>query len=99
MLGFVGEDFNKACLTFHKNRRYARTASYAQVTEPLYKRSVHRYQHYRQHLEPVIPLLEDQLYGNGVDVAEEYGLASLRDALGAGRATAIGIGQPSPEAP
>jgi tetratricopeptide (TPR) repeat protein len=58
MLGFVGEDFNKACLTFHKNRRYARTASYAQVTEPLYKRSVHRYQHYRQHLEPVIPILQ-----------------------------------------
>jgi tetratricopeptide (TPR) repeat protein len=58
MLGFVGEDFNKACLTFHKNRRYARTASYAQVTEPLYKRSVHRYQHYRRHLEPVIPILQ-----------------------------------------
>jgi tetratricopeptide (TPR) repeat protein len=58
MLGFVGEDFNKACLTFHKNRRYARTASYAQVTEPLYKRSVHRYQHYRQHLEPAIAILQ-----------------------------------------
>jgi len=41
-----------------QNRRYARTASYAQVTEPLYKRSVHRYQHYRQHLEPVIQILQ-----------------------------------------
>ena len=36
MLAFVGEDFDTACLTFHQNRRYARTASYAQVTEPLY---------------------------------------------------------------
>ena len=57
MLAFVGEDFDKACLTFHKNRRYARTASYAQVTEPLYERSVHRYRHYRAHLEPVLPIL------------------------------------------
>ena len=40
MLDFIGEDFDKACLTFHENRRYARTASYAQVTEPLYDRSV-----------------------------------------------------------
>ena len=32
--------FDEACLRFHENRRYARTASYAQVTEPLYDRSV-----------------------------------------------------------
>ena len=57
MLSFVGEKFDKACLTFHKNRRYARTASYAQVTEPLYDRSLFRYRHYRAHLEPVIPIL------------------------------------------
>ena len=57
MLAFVGEDFNKACLTFHQNRRYARTASYAQVTEPLYERSVYRYRHYLKHLEPVMPIL------------------------------------------
>ena len=58
MLAFVGEEFDKACLTFHENRRYARTASYAQVTEPLYDRSVYRYRHYPQQLEPVIPILQ-----------------------------------------
>lgn len=58
MLAFAGEKFDKACLTFHKNRRYARTASYAQVTEPLYDRSVERWRHYRAHLEPVIPTLK-----------------------------------------
>jgi tetratricopeptide (TPR) repeat protein len=57
VLAFVGEPFNKTCLTFHKNRRYARTASYAQVAEPLYQRSVHRYRHYLKHLQPVIPIL------------------------------------------
>ncbi|MFE0250066.1 McrB family protein [Streptomyces sp. NPDC059010] len=29
----------------------------------------------------ILPLLEDQLYGTGVDVEEEYGLAALRAAL------------------
>jgi tetratricopeptide (TPR) repeat protein len=57
MLGFIGETFNKVCLTFHQNRRYARTASYAQVAEPLYDRSVERWRHYRAHLAPVIPIL------------------------------------------
>jgi tetratricopeptide (TPR) repeat protein len=57
MLDFVGEDFDPACLTFHQNGRYARTASYAQVTEPLYDHSVGRWRHYRRQLEPVIPIL------------------------------------------
>ncbi len=58
MLTFVGEKFNKACVTFHENRRYARTASYAQVAEPLYDRSVGRWKHYRKYLEPVIRILQ-----------------------------------------
>jgi len=58
MLDFIGEKFDKACLTFHENRRYARTASYAQVAEPLYDRSVGRWKHYRAHLESVIPMLQ-----------------------------------------
>ncbi len=57
MLDFVGAPFDPACLAFHENRRYARTASYAQVAEPLYDRSVFRYRHYLRHLEPVLPIL------------------------------------------
>jgi len=33
------------------------TASYAQVTEPIYRRSVGRWEKYRNHLEPVLPVL------------------------------------------
>ena len=33
MLAFIGAPFDRRCLAFHENRRYARTASYAQVTE------------------------------------------------------------------
>jgi tetratricopeptide (TPR) repeat protein len=58
MLDFVGESFDPRCLQFHENRRYARTASYAQVTEKLYDRSRFRYRNYRKHLEPVIPILQ-----------------------------------------
>lgn len=57
VLDFVGEPFDPRCLRFHENQRYARTASYAQVTERLYDRSRFRYRHYLRHLAPVIPVL------------------------------------------
>ena len=43
VIAFVGAQFDPRCLDFHENRRYARTASYAEVTEPLYDRSRFRY--------------------------------------------------------
>jgi tetratricopeptide (TPR) repeat protein len=58
MLDFVREPFDERCLNFHENYRYARTASYAQVTERLYSRSVYRYRNYKKHLEPAIQILE-----------------------------------------
>ncbi len=58
VLDFIGEDFDQGCLAFHENRRYARTASYAQVSEKLYDRSRYRYRNYLARLEPVIPILQ-----------------------------------------
>jgi hypothetical protein len=58
MLAFVGASYDSRCLDFHENRRYARTASYAQVTEKIYDRSRYRYRAYRDQLRPVIPILE-----------------------------------------
>ncbi len=58
VLSFVGEDFDPKCLAFHENRRYARTASYAQVSEKLYDRSKYRYKNYLNQLAPVIPILQ-----------------------------------------
>jgi tetratricopeptide (TPR) repeat protein len=57
VLAFVGEGFDARCLAFHENRRYARTASYAQVSERLYGRSRYRYRNYLSHLQPVLPIL------------------------------------------
>ena len=58
MLDFIGEDFDPACVDFTQNRRYARTASYAQVTEPLYDRSRYRYRPYVKHMAPIVPILQ-----------------------------------------
>ena len=40
------------------NRGRIKTASYAQVAQPIYDRSAGRWQNYRKHLEPIFPLLE-----------------------------------------
>lgn len=61
MLKFVGVDFDPRCLSFENNQRYARTASYAQVTEKLYGSSVHRYRHYRKHLDEAVEILKPTL--------------------------------------
>jgi hypothetical protein len=57
MLEFVGVDFDPRCLSFHENQRYARTASYAQVTEKLYDKSIYRYRHYRKYLDQAVAIL------------------------------------------
>jgi len=69
MLDFIGEPFDKSCLAFHENRRYARTASYAQVTEQLYDRSRYRYRHYLKQLEPATAILEPVINRLGYPVA------------------------------
>lgn len=69
LLDFIGVPFDRATLAFHENARYARTASYAQVTEPIYTRSVHRYRNYLKHLEPVVPVLMPAIARLGYTVA------------------------------
>jgi len=68
LLAFIGEDFDASCLAFHENQRYARTASYAQVTEQLYDRSRYRYRRYLRYLEPVIPVLRPTIERLGYTV-------------------------------
>lgn len=41
-----------------RSRGLITTASYSQVTEPIYTRSAGRWQAYREHLRPVLPILE-----------------------------------------
>ena len=43
------------------------TASYAQVTEPLYRGAAGRWLRYRKHLEPVLPILKPWIAKFGYD--------------------------------
>jgi hypothetical protein len=67
-LGFVGVAFEPGCLSFTENRRYARTASYAQVSEPLYDRSIGRYRNYLPFLGPAIAQLQEVIARMGYTV-------------------------------
>jgi len=68
IIDFINEPWDPACLEFYKNKRRARTASYAQVTEKVYTRSVHRYKNYQKWLEPIIPVLEPYIERYGYTV-------------------------------
>jgi hypothetical protein len=61
LIDFLGLEWDERVLDHEstaKARGHIKTASYAQVVEPIYKRSAGRWQNYRKHLEPVLPVLE-----------------------------------------
>lgn len=61
LFDFLQLDWHDAVLDHQstaKNRGRIKTASYAQVTEPIYQRSAGRWQNFRKHLEPVMPVLK-----------------------------------------
>ena len=55
-LEWRGEVLNHEATAASRGR--IKTASYAQVVQPIYRSSAGRWQHYRKHLEPVVPVLE-----------------------------------------
>lgn len=67
VLDFLGEAWDPNCLEFHRHDQAARTASYAQVTQPLYRSSISRYSNYLNHLEDQVlsvlnPLIDELGY-------------------------------------
>jgi Flp pilus assembly protein TadD len=68
---FLGLDWHDSVLDHQStalDRGHIKTASYAQVVEPIYKRSAGRWQNYRKHLEPVIPVLQPWVEKFGYEV-------------------------------
>jgi tetratricopeptide (TPR) repeat protein len=57
LLGFCGLSWRDSCLSFHEAGNAVRTASAAQVREPLYRRSSGRWRHYERHLGGLIEAL------------------------------------------
>jgi tetratricopeptide (TPR) repeat protein len=60
LLAFLGLPWRDEVLDNHASavrRRHIATASYAQVVEPIYSRAAYRWERYRSHIEPVLPIL------------------------------------------
>lgn len=60
LFDFLGLEWHAAALDHQKtakSRGLITTASYSQVTEPIYKRAAGRWERYRTHLAPVFPTL------------------------------------------
>lgn len=52
MLDFCDLAWEPECMAFHNNKRFVKTASHAQVTKPIYKDSLARWEKYRDFLSP-----------------------------------------------
>jgi hypothetical protein len=52
-----GLDWDPACLGFHRTKRPVRTASVAQVRQPIFTTSLQRWRRYERHLGPLIEAL------------------------------------------
>jgi tetratricopeptide (TPR) repeat protein len=53
MIEFLGLEWDDACLRFYESTRAARTASYDQVRQPIYRTSLARWKHYETNLAPL----------------------------------------------
>lgn len=53
IVAHAGLDWDDACLAFHTSKRTVRSASAAQVREPIYTRSVGRWRPFAEHLKPM----------------------------------------------
>jgi hypothetical protein len=58
LLSFCGLDWDERCAHFHQTQRPVLTASNLQVRQPVYTRSVGRWQRYQSHLGPLLVLLK-----------------------------------------
>jgi Flp pilus assembly protein TadD len=60
LVAWCGLEWDPACLAFHESARPVRTASAAQVRQPIYRRSLSRWVSYEQELAPLFALLPSE---------------------------------------
>ena len=68
---FLGLDWDERVLDHQstaRSRGHIKTASYAQVVEPIYQRSAGRWRNYRKHLEPILPTLQPWIEKFGYEI-------------------------------
>ena len=57
LIEYCGLEWDDACLDFYQSKRAVRTASMAQVRQPIYKSSVERWRPYEKFLGPLLDAL------------------------------------------
>ena len=58
IIDFLQLEWNDKCLDFYKTKRVVATASFDQVRQPMYTKSVGRWHVYEKHLEPLLSALQ-----------------------------------------
>jgi hypothetical protein len=61
LIDWCGLDWEPTCLAFHETQRVVRTASNAQVRQPIYKRSVERWKNYEAEMGELFERLEAEI--------------------------------------
>ena len=59
LIAHCGLEWEASCLDFHKNKRLVKTASRAQVRQPIYKSSVAKWEHFREQLAPLRQIIAE----------------------------------------
>jgi hypothetical protein len=54
IIGYCVLPWDNRCLSFHETDRPTRTASAAQVSQPIYKAAIGRWRVYEEHIEPFL---------------------------------------------
>jgi tetratricopeptide (TPR) repeat protein len=58
LVAFLGLPWDVSCLEFHQNKRLVKTASLAQVRQPIYRTSLARWERFSDHLVPLLELVK-----------------------------------------
>jgi Sulfotransferase family len=57
LLDYLDLQWDERCLAFYQNQRVVKTASFAQVREPVYRSSIARWRHFEAHLGPLLDIV------------------------------------------
>lgn len=60
LIDYLGLPWERQCVDFHRNKRPVKTASAAQVREPIYGSSVARWKKFAKHLGPLLETLGEE---------------------------------------
>ena len=70
----IGVKWSPACMEYHKSTKVVRTASLAQVRQPIYRSSVNRWRKYEPYLQPLLDEIGDLVEAYETELATDNGI-------------------------